>query len=245
MISIINFKKIVHYLHLEELFDSIKECHKDNRGGFLIPTSSKVTDSEYARYRHLPINWALAPITKDDLPDEFSPQAVKTVDMFRRKTIDLSYECMIYFDYISGKIVACSFSDKNSPDQVHGVVYSYLLKRMHIASIHNHPIQYCSPPSGKNFEMLGLEFEEFEIISSQHELWILESREIVLDEDRLNKLRKKFDDSLNSYFDEVMPNFEEGYLILDNVNEGYGNFLLNYLNMKCDKVKLTKRCLND
>ena len=67
----INFKKIVHYLHLDKLFDSIKECHKDNRGGFLIPTSSKVTDSEYARYRHLPINWALAPITKDDLPDEF------------------------------------------------------------------------------------------------------------------------------------------------------------------------------
>ncbi len=47
---------------------------------------------------------------------------------------------------------------------------------MNIASIHNPPNQYLSPPSGKNFEMLGLDFEEFEIISAQKELWILESR---------------------------------------------------------------------
>ena len=143
------------------------------------------------------------------------------------------------------KIVACSFSDENSPDEVNGVIYSYLLKKMHIASIHNHPDQYCSPPSGENFEMLGLEFEEFEIISSRHELLILESREIVLDDYTLNKLREKFDNSLNSYLDEVRSDFDEGYLILDNVNEGYGDFLLNYLNNKCDKVKLTRRYLND
>ena len=93
--------------------------------------------------------------------------------------------------------------------------------------------------------MLGLEFEEFEIISSRHELWILESREIVLDDYTLNKLREKFDNSLNSYLDEVRSDFDEGYLILDNVNEGYGDFLLNYLNNKCDKVKLTRRYLND
>ena len=124
-------------------------------------------------------------------------------------------------------------------------LYSHLLKKMHIASVQNHPVQYCSPPSGKNFEMLGLEFEEFEIISSQQELWILESREVVFDEHTLNKLRNKFDDSLNSYFDEIMPNFDDGYLILENVNEEYGNFLLNYLNKKCDKVKLTRRYLYD
>ena len=93
--------------------------------------------------------------------------------------------------------------------------------------------------------MLGFEFEEFEIISSRHELLILESREIVLDDYTLNKLREKFDNSLNSYLDEVRSDFDEGYLILDNVNEGYGDFLLNYLNNKCDKVKLTRRYLND
>lgn len=67
------------------------ECGKDTRGGFLIPASAKITDSDYAKYRHLPINWSIAPITAEDLPKEFSTQAVKTVDMFRRKTFDLPY----------------------------------------------------------------------------------------------------------------------------------------------------------
>lgn len=200
---------------------------------------------DYSKYRHLPINWSIPPITKEDLPEEFSPQAVKTVDMFRRKTIDLDHECMIYFDYISGNIVSCNFSDGKTPNEVKGIIYPYLLKKMHIASVHNHPIQYCSPPSGKNFEMLGLEFEEFEIISSKNELWILESREVVLDEKTIDALREKFDDALDYYFDEMMIEFEEGYLILDAVNESYGDFLLNYLNKKCDKIKLTRRYLDE
>ena len=245
MTTINNFKKIVHYLHLDELYESMRECHNDKRGGFLIPTSSKVTDTDYSKYRHLPINWSIPSITEEDLPVEFSHQAVKTVDMFRRKTIDLNHECMIYFDYVSGNIVACNFSDGGTPNEVNGIIYPYLLKKMHIASIHNHPIQYCAPPSGKNLEMLGLEFEEFEIISSRNELWILESREIVLDDEDIDKLRGKFDVALNSYFDEMMIEFEESYLILDAVNESYGEFLLNYLNNKCDKIKLTRRYLDD
>ena len=159
MISINNIKKIVHKLHLDDLVRSMNKCRKDNTGGFLIPTSAKVSDSEYARYRYLPINWSLPPLTKEELPKEFSPHAVKTVDMFRRKTIDLSFECMLYFDYKSGNIVSCNFSDENSPDEVNGVIFKHLLKKMHIASIHNHRNQYLSPPSGKNFEMLGLDLK--------------------------------------------------------------------------------------
>ena len=56
-----------------------------------------MTDREYGKYRHLSINWDISPITKEHLPDEFSQKAVKTVDMFRRKTYDLNYECLIYF----------------------------------------------------------------------------------------------------------------------------------------------------
>lgn len=193
-----NIKKIAHRLHIDDLLKSMNECRKDNSGGFLIPTSAKISDSEYARYRHLPINWSIPPITKDDLPEEFSPQAVKTVDMFRRKTIDLPYECMLYFDYISGDIVSCSFSNQNSPNEVKGIIYPYLLKNMHIASIHNHPVQYGSPPPGKNFEMLGLEFEEFELIFSREELWILESREQIFVEEEIKKIRNIVDSYYNS-----------------------------------------------
>ena len=61
---------------------------------------------------------------------------------------------------------------------------------MHIASIHNPPRQYCSPPSSKNFQMLGLEFEEFELISSQDELWILKSNEIIFDDETIAEILK-------------------------------------------------------
>jgi hypothetical protein len=236
MLSRSSLKKIVHNKYVQGFLKSREECRRDNSGGFLIPSSSKITDADYSRYRHLPVNWSISPITKDDLPEEFSSQAVKTVDMFRRKTVDLPYECMIYFDYIDGDIVSCNFSNKNSPDEVHGVIYSYLLKKMNIASIHNHPNKYCSPPSGKNFEMLSLEFEEFEIISSQKELWILESREITLDEVDLDNIRYKFDIALDSYFDEAKKDFDEGHLILDNVNKRYCDFLLTYLNNSAIKL---------
>lgn len=87
MISINSFKKIVRDLHLDKIYDSVKECCHDARGGFLIPTSAKVKDSENAKYRHLPINWDLSPITKDDLPEEFSPQAVKPLTCSEEKPL--------------------------------------------------------------------------------------------------------------------------------------------------------------
>jgi hypothetical protein len=90
MISIASLKKFMKELGSKDFRRSMRDFRRDNRGGFLIPTSAKITDTDYGRYRHLPINWSISPITKDDLPEEFSPQAVKTVDMFRRKTFDLT-----------------------------------------------------------------------------------------------------------------------------------------------------------
>ena len=49
-------------------------------------------------------------------------------------------------------------------NKVQGDVYPIVLKDMHIASIHNPPNQYCSPPSGKNFQMLGFDFEDFGLV---------------------------------------------------------------------------------
>ena len=167
MISKNNLKNIIHKLHIDDFIRSQKELMMDNRGGFLLPFEVKITDKEFERYRHLPVDWSLTSLTKEDLPSEFSQKSVKTVDMFRRKTINLDFECMIYFDIETGNIVFCSFADEDEPDEVTGDIYSTLLKGMHIASVHNHPKQFCSPPSGKNFEMLGLEFEEFELILSE------------------------------------------------------------------------------
>lgn len=238
-------KKFAHYLNWDERLKTFRKFRKDNSGGFLIPSSSKAIDLDFERYRHLPVNWSVAPITKDDLHDEFSPRAVKTVDMFRRKTVDLPYECMIYFDYVTGSIVSCNFSNNNTPDEVQGRIYRYLLKKMNIASIHNHPIQYGSPPSGKNFEMLGFDFEEFELISSKNELWILESRERVFSAEEINEIRRTANNYFDLVYDEVNLEFEKGYMVMDNLEKVYGDLLLDYLNNNFENVKLTRRYLSD
>lgn len=244
MISKNSINNIIHKLHLDGFINSQKELLKDNRGGFLIPVSVKVTDVEYGRYRHLPINWSIPPITKEDLPDEFSKKAVRTVDMFRRKTFDLDCECLIFFDINTGNIVSCNFADEGEWNKVTGEIYPNSLKGMNIASLHNHPKQFCSPPSGKNFEMLGLEFEEYELILSKNELWILESKGIIFD-DEIKEIREDAEAYLDSVFEEANLEFDEGYLVLDNVNQIYGDLLLINLNNKLNNIKLTRRFLNE
>lgn len=130
---------------------------------------------------------------------------------------------MIYFDIEMGNIVFCSFADEDEPDEVTGDIYADVLKNMHISSAHNHPKQFCSPPSGKNFEMLGLEFEEFELILSENELWILESKEIIYD-DEINDIRENVDDYFDLLYNDSNYEFQKGYLIIDNINKIFGDF---------------------
>ena len=217
---------IVNKLHLDGFIKSQKRFLKDNKGGFLIPVEVKVKDKEFARYRHLPINWSISPITKEDLPDEFSQKAVNTVDMFRRKTYDLDCECLIYFDIHTDNIVSCNFSN-NEPDEVTAVIFPCCLNGMHIASIHNHPHQYYSPPSGKNFEMLSNEFEEYELISAKNELWILESKEMIFDDEFVEKIRENANKSFKSYSNEANAELKENYRVIDNVDRDYGFYLLS------------------
>lgn len=245
MISKNSICNIIHKLHLDDFVESHKRLLKDNLGGFLIPLEVKISDKEYERYRHLPVDWSLPPITKDDLPEEFSQKAVKTVDMFRRKTFNLDVGCMIYFDVETGNIVFCNFASEDNPNEILGEIYPSFLKGMHIASIHNHPKQFCSPPSGKNFEMLGLDFEEFELILSQNELWTLESKEIILDDELIIEIREKAIEYINFSFDNARMDFDKGYLILDGVNKIYGDLLLIYLNNNFPKIKLTRRYFDD
>lgn len=244
MISKSSLKNIANKLHLDGFIESQKELLRDNKGGFLIPTSAKIKDVEYARYRHLPINWSLSPITKNDLPEEFSRKAVATVDMFRRKTYDLECECLIYFDIHTGNIVSCNFSDEE-PDKVNADIYADCLEGMHIASLHNHPKPHFSPPSGKNFEMLSIEFEEYELIFSETELWILESKEVVFDKEIIGEIRKKVDCAFKSYLNDDNEDLEKGYQVIDNVTRDYGIYLLMYLNNEFENIKLTKVDLDE
>ena len=210
----------------------------------MIPIEAKIADEEYKKYRHLPINWSIPPITKEDLPSEFSQKAVNTVDMFRRKTYDLDYECMIYFDIKTGNIVSCNFSDENLDNEVSGDLYTTLLKGMSIASLHNHPKKFLSPPSSENFAMLSFDFERYELIFSENELWILESKEFIFSDEEIKEIREKTNGYLNSSYEDL-GSLDKGYLVLDNLNKSYGDFLLNYLNNKYEKIKLTRRYLDE
>lgn len=93
--------------------------------------------------------------------------------------------------------------------------------------------------------MLCLEFEEYELIFSKKELWILESHEEVFDEDYVDEIRKKLDNYFDSTFDDYSKEFDEGFLVLDNVSNDYGNFLLIYLNNELNSIKLTRRYFDD
>ncbi|WP_405266962.1 hypothetical protein [Methanobrevibacter sp.] len=97
MISNSAFKKIIN---LKNHFPKI-----DNRGALLIPAGLKLKDLDFMKYRHLPVNWQISAVTEDDLPEEFSPKAVKLVDLFRRKTIGLDNEAMLIFDYTTGELI--------------------------------------------------------------------------------------------------------------------------------------------
>ena len=93
--------------------------------------------------------------------------------------------------------------------------------------------------------MLGFDFEDYELILSEDELWILESKEVIFDDEIINDIRDDADEYLDFAFEEANMEFEDGYVVLDNVNRIYGNELLIYLNNKLDNIKLTRRFLND
>ena len=93
--------------------------------------------------------------------------------------------------------------------------------------------------------MLGLEFEEFELISSQKELWILESREKLFSDDEIEVIHKEIDEFYELLDLEINSQTSEDFIFIDTLNRVYGDFLLNYLNDEYDNIKLSRRYLHD
>ena len=231
MISDSAFKKIIELRHH---FPKL-----DERGALLIPTKLKLKDLEFMKYRHLPVNWEIGAVTEDNLPEEFSPKAVKIVDLFRRKTIDLDYEVMLIFDYETGDLVYCFVNDLGHGDEVFGEVNEKILIEKSIAVIHNHPMDYGSPPSSENFQILGLEFQDYEILSSWDGIWIIESKESIHPREIINiknKIQEIYDYSCEISAAEHVEENE----IISRCDELYGNLLLGYINNHYLNVKLTK-----
>ena len=197
----------------------------DNNGALLIPTELLLEDEEFLKYRHLEVNWNIKAITKKDLPNDFSNKAVKLIDLFRKKTINLDYECLIYFDYITGELIYCFVND-NGKCKIEDIVDETQFKGKNIASIHNHPKGSLSAPSGENFQIFDLWFEDYELISGYDEFWIIEAKGVV---EKSTEIKKEI---YSFYLDYLEDNISDSL---------YSNYLINYFNHNKNNIKITKK----
>ena len=231
----VSFKKIIN---LKKHFPKL-----NNKGGLLIPTSFKIKDFEFMKYRHLSVNWEIKPVTANDLPEEFSPKAVKLVDMFRRKTINLNYEVMLIFDYSTGELIYCFINDEKF-GKVEGDVDETLLEGKNISIIHNHPKGFYSPPSARNFQILSLDFQDYELVSSWDSLWILESKQ-ELSENQIAEIKEEIQILYQSSTEYAYQKYSNTIIGFKKASNLYGDLLLKYINNLDLNINLIRRDLND
>ena len=137
---------------------------------FLVAFSDSKSDVD--KYKQFEIK-NVPSIKRNDLPNEFTDDSFKTVDEFIRKTTNLNFECVIYFDYITGEVLKCAIGKLDE------VILNFNMdefKGKHIASIYNHPLSVFSKKKKKNFGIFMRNFEYFELIASSKELWIFKSK---------------------------------------------------------------------
>ena len=73
----------------------------------------KRNTTDFEKYKQLKVNYAFS-IKKTDLPPEFNDKSFEIVNEFIRKTVDLDYEILLYFDYITGEIIRCKIGTERN-----------------------------------------------------------------------------------------------------------------------------------
>ena len=210
------------------LMSFIDDFKIDDRGAFVLPFELRLKDQEFLKYCHLDVDWDIPSISSEDLPDEFSQKAVKLVDLFRRKTAHLSYECMLFFDYKTGEIIYC-FVEDNLDGRIREEIYEIHFKGKNVASIHNHPKGFLSAPSGKNFQILEIENEDYELICGYDEFWILEAKG-VFDKEVVEEIRS-----------ETRTLYQYSLNYKGDINDVYSEFLIKFISDEIKhNIKLTK-----
>ena len=199
----------------------------------LIPRTGK---NDWKKYKKLKIK-DIPSIKRNDLPDEFSEKAFEVVDEFIRKTDDLNYEILLYFDYITGEIIKCKIGTKKNVE-LHYEDSEF--EKKHVASIHNHTKDMYTPPSDKNFGIFLREWEEYELIAATNKLWILKGK---LKDNKLN-----FELKINSQtlFQMIVDHYSKRCKNIternEKIDEEYGKLLSKYINNKNKKeIQLEKR----
>ena len=193
-------------------------------------------DSDFGEYRKLEKK-NVGLIRKEDLPSEFSDKAYRTIIDFIRKTKNLDYEWAIFFDYLTGEILRCAKGDGENVDMN---FEDDEFEGYHVASIHNHPKDVLSPPSGKNFGILMRDFEDYELIVGFEFFWIFKAKGI--HEDLLYPFNM-FSDAAYIFSFRYCSNRYSDVEVIGKMHDIlYGNELLKYINNKNIKdIQLTKK----
>ncbi len=184
----------------------------------------------------------IATIKKSDLPPEFSSKAFKVICEFIRKTVDLDYEILLYFDYITEEILKCAIGGKTT---VELEFEDDEFDKKHVASIHNHTKDMYTPPSDRNFGIFLRKWEDYELIAANDCLWILKGK---LKDEKISFELKIISNALfNISLENATLIPETKKEIEDQCDEMYGTLLSKYINDKNKKeIQLTKKVyLND
>jgi len=192
--------------------------------------------SDFDDYQKLEIQ-NVSSITREDLPSEFSDEAFKTVDEFIRKTRDLNFEFVIYFDYITGEILKCV---KGASNNVKMVFEDDEFDGYHVASIHNHPKDLLSPPSSKNFGIFIRAFEDYELVAGFNSFWILKAKGV--HQTLFYETNIMSDSISDACLDYCSSRYSDDKIIGKMHDIRYGTELLKYINKKnINDIQLMKK----
>ena len=176
-------------------------------------------------------------IKREDLPDEFGDGAYETVDEFVKKTRNLEYEIVLYFNYTTGEILKCI---KGTFDNVKIVFDEGEFEGFNVASIHNHPNELLFPPSSKNFGIFNRLFEDYELVAGFNSFWILKAKGVhktLVHDANLSSIKI----SLTS-LEFCVSRYGDDEIIAKMHDIRYGNELLKYITDKNLKdIQLAKK----
>lgn len=154
-----------------------------------------------------------------------------------KKTRGLDYEWVLYFDYVSGEILRCASGESNNVE-MHFEDGEF--EGNHVASIHNHPKEALSPPSGKNFGIFTRDFEDYELVAGFGYFWILKSKGL---HKSLYYQANSFSDVTFELSHRYCSNRYRDIKIISKMHDiKYGDELLKYINNKnINDIQLIKK----
>ena len=226
---------IIDFLSSALSLEGVKACLADQRGGLILPIEGiPIEDKDWIKYKSLKKDKSLKSINPMDLPSDFCQKACDLVNEFRKKTVNVKEEWMLYFDYMTGEVIYCwqgkigksggDFNRKN-------------FEGRHIASMHSHPTGFYSFPSPENFDILENDFEDYEIITSINAIWIVEFKGSV---DKT--VRRDFQINLvidfNKIENDIKLMYNNKFVVRLMIENAVSSYLLNCVDKTVENIKL-------